>query len=41
MVDIFGSDHIATYPDVLAVLKALGYDVNKVKSRNLSIHYFG
>ncbi|HAW08369.1 MAG TPA: arginine--tRNA ligase [Bacteroidetes bacterium] len=31
MVDIFGSDHIATYPDVLAVLKALGYDVNKVK----------
>jgi arginyl-tRNA synthetase len=24
MVDVFGSDHIATYPDVLAGLKALG-----------------
>lgn len=31
MVDVFGSDHIATYPDVLAVLKALGYDTNKIK----------
>ncbi|MBP7214011.1 MAG: arginine--tRNA ligase [Candidatus Kapabacteria bacterium] len=31
MVDVFGSDHIATYPDVLAVLKALGYDTNKVR----------
>ncbi|MBN8706264.1 MAG: arginine--tRNA ligase [Bacteroidetes bacterium] len=26
VVDIFGSDHIATYPDVLLALKILGYD---------------
>lgn len=31
MVDIFGSDHTATYPDVLAGLEALGYDSSKVK----------
>ena len=31
MVDIFGSDHAATYPDVLAGLEALGYDSSKVK----------
>ncbi|MFA6283640.1 MAG: arginine--tRNA ligase [Desulfurivibrionaceae bacterium] len=30
MVDIFGSDHIATVPDVLAGVKALGYDPAKV-----------
>ena len=30
MVDIFGSDHIATVPDVLAGVKALGYDDSKV-----------
>jgi len=30
MVDIFGSDHIATVPDVLAGVKALGYDPEKV-----------
>ncbi|OKY76210.1 MAG: arginine--tRNA ligase [Desulfobulbaceae bacterium DB1] len=30
MVDIFGSDHIATVPDVLAGVKALGYDESKV-----------
>ncbi|SHO50551.1 arginine--tRNA ligase [Desulfopila aestuarii] len=30
MVDIFGSDHIATIPDVKAGLKALGYDESKV-----------
>ncbi|OGQ87862.1 MAG: arginine--tRNA ligase [Deltaproteobacteria bacterium RIFOXYD12_FULL_56_24] len=30
MVDIFGSDHIATVPDVLAGVKALGYDPGKV-----------
>jgi len=30
MVDIFGSDHIATVPDVLAGVKALGYDPTKV-----------
>ena len=37
MVDLFGSDHNATYPDVLAGLKALGYDVSKVK---VLIHQF-
>ncbi|HSL88797.1 MAG TPA: arginine--tRNA ligase [Ignavibacteriaceae bacterium] len=31
MVDIFGSDHAATYPDVLAGLEALGYNSSKVK----------
>jgi len=31
MVDIFGSDHSAAYPDVLAGLKALDYDVDKIK----------
>ncbi|NTV15153.1 MAG: arginine--tRNA ligase [Desulfobulbaceae bacterium] len=30
MVDIFGSDHIATVPDVLAGVEALGYDPKKV-----------
>ena len=30
LVDIFGSDHIATVPDVLAGVKALGYDPDKV-----------
>ncbi len=37
IVDIFGADHIATYPDVLAGLKALGYDTSKVK---VLIHQF-
>ncbi len=37
VVDIFGSDHIATYPDVLAALKALGYNDEKVK---VLIHQF-
>jgi arginyl-tRNA synthetase len=37
MIDIFGADHIATYPDVLAALKALGYDQEKVK---VLIHQF-
>ncbi len=31
VVDIFGADHIATIPDVLAGVKALGYDTDKVK----------
>ncbi len=31
LVDIFGADHIATIPDVLAGVKALGYDTDKVK----------
>lgn len=37
MVDLFGSDHNATYPDVLAGIKALGYDSSKVK---VLIHQF-
>lgn len=37
IVDIFGADHIATFPDVLAGLKALGYDAEKVK---VVIHQF-
>jgi arginyl-tRNA synthetase len=37
MVDVFGSDHNATYPDVLAGLKALGYNVDQVK---VIIHQF-
>ncbi len=31
MIDIFGADHIATVPDVMAGLEALGYDNSKVK----------
>lgn len=31
IVDIFGADHIATIPDVLSGVSALGYDVSKVK----------
>lgn len=30
LIDIFGSDHIATVPDVMAGLTALGYDSSKV-----------
>ena len=37
IVDLFGSDHSATYPDVLAGIKALDYDVDKVK---VLIHQF-
>lgn len=37
ILDIFGSDHSATYPDVLAGIKALGYDKDKVK---VIIHQF-
>ena len=37
MIDILGSDHIDTYPDVLAGLKALGYDDSKIK---VLIHQF-
>ena len=29
-IDVFGADHIDTYPDVLSGLKALGYDPTKV-----------
>lgn len=31
IVDIFGADHIATIPDVKAGVKALGYDISKLK----------
>ena len=31
MVDIFGADHIATYPDVLSGVEVLGFDPNKVR----------
>lgn len=37
IIDLFGSDHAATYPDVLAGLKALGYDTDKIK---VLIHQF-
>ena len=37
IIDIFGADHVATYPDVLAGLEALGYDNSKVK---VLIHQF-
>jgi arginyl-tRNA synthetase len=37
MIDVFGADHIATYPDVLAGLEALGLEPSKVK---VLIHQF-
>lgn len=37
MIDIFGADHHATYPDVLAGLHALGYSTDKVR---VLIHQF-
>lgn len=37
MIDILGADHIATYPDVLAGLQALGHDTKRVK---VLIHQF-
>lgn len=37
LVDLFGSDHNATYPDVVAGLKALDYDPAKLK---VLIHQF-
>ena len=30
MIDIFGADHIATYPDVMNGVEVLGYDTSKV-----------
>jgi len=30
-VDVFGADHIATYPDVLSALQALGYDKQRIR----------
>lgn len=37
IIDVLGADHVATYPDVLAGLTALGYDASKVK---VLIHQF-
>ncbi|MBN2416776.1 arginine--tRNA ligase [bacterium] len=37
IIDIFGSDHVATYPDVLAGIGALGYDSGKI---HVLIHQF-
>jgi arginyl-tRNA synthetase len=37
VIDIFGSDHIATYPDVLLAVKSLGFDADKIK---VLIHQF-
>lgn len=37
IIDIFGADHIATYPDVLLALKEMGYSPDKVK---VLIHQF-
>lgn len=37
IVDLFGSDHSATYPDVIAGVKALGFDETKIK---VLIHQF-
>jgi arginyl-tRNA synthetase len=37
IIDVFGADHIATFPDVLAGINALGYDVSKVR---IVIHQF-
>lgn len=31
VVDIFGADHIATYPDVVAAVKACGYDSDRIR----------
>jgi len=37
VIDVLGADHVATYPDVLAGLSALGFDSSKVK---VLIHQF-
>lgn len=37
IVDVFGTDHIDTFPDILAVLKTLGYDESQVR---VLIHQF-
>jgi arginyl-tRNA synthetase len=37
IIDLFGSDHNATYPNVVAGLNALGYDTSKMK---VLIHQF-
>jgi len=37
IIDVLGADHVATYPDVLAGVKALGYDDSIIK---VLIHQF-
>jgi arginyl-tRNA synthetase len=37
IIDIFGADHVDTFPDVLAALKALDYDLSYMK---VCIHQF-
>jgi arginyl-tRNA synthetase len=37
LIDIFGADHIATIPDVLAAIKYLGFDTSKAR---VLIHQF-
>jgi arginyl-tRNA synthetase len=37
IIDVFGADHIATYPDVLAGLQALGFDTARIR---VLIHQF-
>ncbi|MBD3411276.1 MAG: arginine--tRNA ligase [Ignavibacteriales bacterium] len=37
IVDVFGADHKDAYPDVLAAVKTLGYDVERVK---VIVHQF-
>ncbi|MCK5331385.1 MAG: arginine--tRNA ligase [Candidatus Marinimicrobia bacterium] len=37
IIDLFGADHTDTYPDVLAALEALGYNIQSIK---VLIHQF-
>jgi len=37
LIDIFGADHIDSYPDVISALKALGYDTSSLR---VLIHQF-
>ena len=36
-IDVFGADHMDAYPDVLEVVKQIGYDESKIK---VIIHQF-
>ncbi|GIV62026.1 MAG: arginine--tRNA ligase [Rhodothermaceae bacterium] len=31
IIDVFGADHIATYPDVVAAVRLLGYDADRIE----------
>jgi len=37
IIDVLGADHVATYPDVIAAMKALEYDTDRIK---ILIHQF-